>query len=115
MLTSEVLRRAKEIIGAPEVWWNDPNPKARRPEGKYCVVLAMDYAAHSRKEADDALAAFRDVAGTSGVVAWNGKRGRTHGDVMLAFAKVIEIAEAREEAENAPAERVESPAMEEVK
>lgn len=138
MLTSEVLRKAKEVVGTPDSWCRGCRGYTRtgRPGlghepgmVRRCALGAIDaaigesctdgqwahFGTHKDQRSHPAVRALAIAVNNDGVAYWNNDPAVLHGDIMHGFARAIEYAEAREEAENAPAERVESPAMEEVK
>lgn len=100
MLTSEVLRKAKELIGTPEKWCQR---RLHSDDGlAHCVLGALLLATNARGWvipgfALPAFTALNNLMGHS-IASWNNDPRRTHGEVMLAYAMAIEYEEAREQA-----------------
>ncbi len=103
MKASEVLRKAKELIGTPERWTQGVSAKNADGWGvestDSSAVCFCSQGAIRATNAPSRYAAyrmFRDANGLSGIVGFNDTEGRTHAEVMAAFDKAIAFAEKEE-------------------
>jgi hypothetical protein len=88
--TADVLRRARALIDSPEKWIK--GAYGLRADDPHCVYGALDVVAHMRPCRGFEL--FREAVGTRHIEAWNDAPERTHAEVMAAFDRAIELAEA---------------------
>jgi hypothetical protein len=85
---AECLRAAREIIKTPERWWNGIGHEAVGRDCAWTALLRV-------KAPTMAHSIFSTVIGDPSIQSWNDTPGRTHAEVLAAFDKAIQLAEAQ--------------------
>jgi hypothetical protein len=93
MKASEVLMKAKALIGTPDKWCKHTQ---RGPNGSTCMYGALDRASKGMKVDWGYCMHILDSACGYAAPLWQDRAATTHADVMAAFDKAISLALADE-------------------